>query len=196
MNATTSRATRRTRFPIVAATGALLAAALSLAPHAQSKRFITETDLLKFTWIADPQISPDGSTVAFVRVTVNEKENRYETSLYAVPANGGERPRRLTSGIHDTSPRWAPDGKSIAFVRAIDKDGKTQAPQIDLLALDGGEARPLTDVERGASGPVWSPDGKTIAFSTPTGRSGRDGQDGRNGQDKDGHKSDVTVVTR
>src|SRR5476649_1271857 len=63
----------------------LLAVAL---PGAQGKRFITETDLLKFTWIADPQISPDGATVAFVRVTVNEKENRYETSLFAVPASG------------------------------------------------------------------------------------------------------------
>ena len=49
--------------------------------RAAEKRFITESDLLKFTWIADPQIAPDGSSVAFVRVTVNEKENRYETSL-------------------------------------------------------------------------------------------------------------------
>ncbi len=50
-------------------------------PGAQAKRFITETDLFKFTWIADPQLSPDGSTVAFVRVTVNEKDNRYESAL-------------------------------------------------------------------------------------------------------------------
>ena len=54
--------------------------------HGQTKRFITEKDLFKFTWIADPQISPDGTTVAFVRVTVNEKDNRYETSVFAVPA--------------------------------------------------------------------------------------------------------------
>ena len=64
--------------------------AFSMSSRAQSRRFITEKDLLKFTWVADPQISPDGSTVAFVRVTVNEKENRYETSIYAVPARGGE----------------------------------------------------------------------------------------------------------
>ena len=56
-------------------------------------------DLFKFTWIADPQISPDGATVAFVRVDVNEKDNRYETSIFAVPATGGEAPRRLTGGI-------------------------------------------------------------------------------------------------
>src|SRR4029434_9687465 len=85
-----------------------------VSPMAASKRFITETDLLKFTWIADPQISPDGSTVAFVRVTVNEKENKYESSLFAVPSSGSESPRRLTSGTRDTAPRWAPDGKRIA----------------------------------------------------------------------------------
>ena len=38
---------------------------------AQSKRPITETDLFQFTWIGDPQVSPDGSRVVFVRVNVN-----------------------------------------------------------------------------------------------------------------------------
>src|SRR4029077_20499178 len=115
------------------------------------------SDLLKFTWIADPQISPDGSTVAFVRVTGNEKENRYESSLFVVPASGAESPRRLTSSIRDTSPRWAPDGKRIAFVRAAasqssgsENAGKTQPPQVFLLAMDGGEARQLTDLANGA----------------------------------------------
>src|SRR3989475_10169187 len=114
------------------------AIALTMAtPRAAGQRFITETDLFKFTWIADPQISPDGATVAFVRVTVNEKENRYETSLFAVPASGAEAPRRLTSGIRDTTPRWSPDGKTIAFVRALEKDGKTQPSQLYLLQMDG-----------------------------------------------------------
>src|SRR3954470_17933008 len=78
----------------------LAACAVAIAvsfPRAAGKRFITETDLFRFTWIADPQISPDGSTVAFVRVTVNEKENRYEPSLCAVAAEVA--PRRMSCRV-------------------------------------------------------------------------------------------------
>jgi dipeptidyl aminopeptidase/acylaminoacyl peptidase len=165
----------------------LLVAAATVG-HGQGKRFITEKDLLAFTWIADPQISPDGSTVAFTRVTVNEKENRYETTLFAVPASGAEAPRRLTGGTRDTTPRWAPDGKQIAFARAVEKDGKAQPPQIYLLRTDGGEARAVTDLNAGASAPVWSPDGSTIAFISETGP--------ETAPPAGEHKSDVQVITR
>ena len=168
-------------------------------PDAQSRRFITETDLFKFTWIGDPQISPDGSSVAFVRVTVNEKENRYETSLALVPADGSQAPRKLTTGVRDTAPRWSPDGKQIAFLRAVEKEGKPQPPQIYLLDMDGGEARPITDVKDGAGGPAWAPDGKSIAFTSSTGRQeGRERHEGPEGQDaqESKHQSDVKVITR
>ena len=162
------------------------------SPNAQTRRFITERDLLKFTWIADPQISPDGSTVAFVRVTVNEKENRYETALFAVSASGTEAPRRLTSGTRDTTPRWAPDGKRLVFVRSAEKDGKVQPAQLYLLQMDGGEGRPITDVARGAGGPVWSPDGKVIAFNSSTGPDTAKPSEPASTE----RKSDVQVITR
>ncbi|MGH9768923.1 MAG: TolB family protein, partial [Blastocatellia bacterium] len=117
--------------------------------HADGKRTITETDLFKFVWIADPQISPDGSRVAFVRVWVNQKADRYDSALWITPAGGGPS-RQLTAGPRDSSPRWSPDGKQLAFVRSAEKEGKPQPPQIYLLAFDGGEAQPLTDVPRGA----------------------------------------------
>jgi len=167
---------------------------IAASPRAQVRRVITEKDLFKFTWIADPQISPDGSTVAFVRVTVNEKENRYETSLYAVAASGAEAPRRLTSGIRDTGPRWSPDGTRLAFVRAIEKDGKPQPAQIYLLHMAGGEARAITSVENGAGSPAWSPDGKTIAFTSDTSADAVKPPDAAKPADE--HKSDVRVMTR
>jgi dipeptidyl aminopeptidase/acylaminoacyl peptidase len=127
-------------------------------------------------------------------VTVNEKENRYETALYAVPSSGGDAPRRLTAGVRDTSPRWAPDGRRIAFVRAAEKDGKPQPPQIYVLHMDGGEARAITDVASGASSPAWSPDGTTIAFNSST--TADDGKKSDDPKPSGEHTSDVRVVTR
>src|SRR5262245_8038421 len=126
------------------------------------KRTITEMDLFKFVWIADPQISPDGSRVAFVRVWVNQKADRYDSALWIAPTGGGAA-RQLSAGPRDTSPRWSPDGKRLAFVRSVEKEGRPQPPQIFLLSFDGGEAQALTDLPRGAGAPEWSPDGKTIA---------------------------------
>ena len=56
---------------------------------AAQKRSITEKDLFRFNWIGDPQVSPDGSKVAFTRVTVDEKKTGYETSVWVVSTAGG-----------------------------------------------------------------------------------------------------------
>src|SRR5690606_12501559 len=143
----------------------LFTLACGVSAQAQ-KRGITEMDLFRFVWIADPQISPDGSQVAFVRVTVNEKEDQYDTSIWLVPADRTEPPRQLTRGTRDTAPRWSPDGRRLAFVRATDTEGRAQPPQIHVLSLDGGEARAVTNIPRGANNPAWSPDGTRIAFSS------------------------------
>src|SRR2546426_3521150 len=48
-----------------------IATAVAASSVFAEKRNITEKDLFDFFWIGDPQISPDGARVAFVRVTVN-----------------------------------------------------------------------------------------------------------------------------
>jgi dipeptidyl aminopeptidase/acylaminoacyl peptidase len=150
------------------AAAVLVAALLLAAPTASraAKRPITETDLFSFVWTADPQISPDGKQVVYVRVTVNEKKDGYDTALWIVPTDGSEPPRPFTSGPSDSSPRWSPDGTRLAFVRSVKKDGKGQPPQIHLLSTRGGEAVALTDLPQGAGGPLWSPDSRTIAFAS------------------------------
>jgi len=60
-------------------------------------RPITETDFLKFQWVTDPQISPDGRDVAYVLVQVNEREDRYDTSLWAVATSGSAAKQRKFS---------------------------------------------------------------------------------------------------
>src|SRR5262245_53706817 len=67
-----------------------LALALLAVPalRAAEPRAITETDLFRFVWVADPQVSPDGRRVAFVRVVVDEKKEGYETAIWMVDADG------------------------------------------------------------------------------------------------------------
>jgi dipeptidyl aminopeptidase/acylaminoacyl peptidase len=166
---------------------------LSLAMGTTSEgRPISETDLYRFHWVADPQLSPDGSRIAYVEVTVSAKHDGYETSIWLVPFTGREAPRLLTSGKHDLAPAWSPDGKSLAFLRAAKEAGKLSPPQIYLLQMEGGDAQRLTNLKGGAGAPVWSPDGKTIAFASSGAKQGKQEDDST----ADNEKSDVRVITR
>jgi dipeptidyl aminopeptidase/acylaminoacyl peptidase len=134
-----------------------------VTPVFAQKRNITEKDLFNFVWIADPQVTPDGSRIAFVRVTVNAKKDGYDTAIWTVSTASGES-RQLTAGPRDSSPRWSPDGQYICFVRVPEKDGRPDQPQLFMLSMQGGEAWQFTSLPRGAGGPQWSPDGKMISF--------------------------------
>ena len=135
-------------------------------PATTTKRGITENDLFDFVWIGAPEVSPDGSQVAYVRVTVNAKKDGYDTAIWLVPTSGNQPPRQLTSGTHDATPRWSPDGKWLAFTRATEKDDKKQPAQLCLLPMNGGDAFVLTDLPKGVGDPHWSPDGKSILFTS------------------------------
>jgi len=141
----------------------IASAARSAAPP---KRNITEKDLFDFVWIGDPQVSPDGAQVAYVRVTANEKKDGYDTAVWVVSTSGDQPPRQLTNGPHDSSPCWSPDGDRIVFTRTLEKDDKKQPPQLCLLSMSGGDAFVFTDLPKGASAPIWSPDGKSIVFTS------------------------------
>ena len=204
-DAAITRMCMKTRLSAVVVTLAVITSLAAQTPTPAPRRSITEKDIFDFVWLANPQLSPDGTRVAFTRVNVDEKRTGYESSIWTVSISGGEPPVRMTNGRHDGQPRWAPEGKQIAFVRGGDKDetGKPKPSQIALLSLSGGEARIITDLPKGASGPVWSPDGKRIAFSssmTPEdiekAARKKTNTQARKSEPESEHESDVHVISR
>ena len=185
-----------TRFLIVLIT--LLGLAL---PAFAQKRNITEKDLFNFVWVGDPQISPDGSKVAFVRVTVNDKKDGYNTAIWTVATQNGEI-HQLTTGTRDSFPRWSPDGKFLVFVRVTEKDGRPDVPQLFMLPMAGGDSFQFTRIARGAVQPRWSPDGKMIAFENDanaddlTKQKNGDASPSSEPKKDDKRDSDVRVITR
>ncbi len=182
------------------AIAAMLALTMAPGPQAAARRPITETDLFSFVWIADPQMAPDGSRVAFVRVAVNRQKDQYETSVWVAGTSAGAAaPQRLTTGPRDSGPRWSPDGARLAFVRASETDGRVQPPQIYVMAMTGGEPRAVTDIPRGAGAPAWAPDGKAIAFASSARLDELAGADKTSAKpssgDEPSRQSDVRVIT-
>jgi dipeptidyl aminopeptidase/acylaminoacyl peptidase len=98
--------------------------------------------------------------------------------VWLVAADGGKA-RRLTSGAWGlatvpppgppASPlAWSPDGKSIAVVRQErPHDGDNDLTTVQILDVETGKLRPLTDRKSFESCPVFSPDGTQIAYWYP-----------------------------
>lgn len=134
---------------------------MATAASSQSKRAITFEDLMRVQRISDPQVSPDGSWVAYVNATVDLAENKKTSHIWIVPVEGGEA-RELTRGDgSDTRPRWSPDGKELAFIST--RGGKQQGW---IIPADGGEARQLTTLSTEADGITWASKSDTLLFTS------------------------------
>ncbi len=135
---------------------------LAIAPTlcAQKQPFDVQA-LLKIGRISEPQLSPDGSTVAFTVQGIDLDQNTKPKQIYTVAASGGV-PRQITTeGTDNERPQWMPDSKSIAFI-----SGRGGSSQVWIMNADGSAARPVTNLSTEASGVMVSPDGKKLIFTS------------------------------
>jgi len=139
----------------------LLAVTLAVAPPvwAQGPAAFTVEEMLKLKRVSDPQLSPDGTKIAFVVTDVSLDANTRNNDIWVVPAAGGAPVKMVGTDRSEDRPRWSPDGKQVAFV-----SNREGGPQVWVIPAAGGEPKRLTTIATGASGVTWSPDGKWIAF--------------------------------
>lgn len=131
-----------------------------LAQEAPANR-ISAMDIFNFQYALDPQISPDGTKIVYVRRFAEIMSDKRDSNLWIINADGTEN-RPLTTGSYsDSSPRWSPDGTRIAYLS--DRGG---SEQIYVRWMDSGQTAQITSLLFPPMNPVWSPDGKEVAFSS------------------------------
>jgi dipeptidyl aminopeptidase/acylaminoacyl peptidase len=132
-----------------------------------AKRALALDDLWKLRSVGDPQVSPDGTWVAYTVGTVDAEKDRRDSDLWMVGWEGTQQIRlTATAESSESMPRWSPDNRFLAFLASRgDEEEKKKGAQVWLLNRAGGEAQKLTDVKGGVSDYAWSPDGKRLVLA-------------------------------
>ena len=143
--------------------GALFLASANAAaqsPPPVVKRPLRSSDVLALRTVSDPQVSPEGTWVAYTVSSVDSVKDKSDSDIWMTSWDGTQSLRLTSTPEGESSPRWSPDGRYLAFIssRQDAKDG-----QIWLLDRRGGEAQQLTKVKGGISGFAWSPDSRRLA---------------------------------
>ncbi len=139
----------------------LLTASFSLVAQEPDNHKFLNTDIFELEIAGDPQISPDGSQVAYVRRSMDIMTDRVRANVWVVGTDGrGHRP--LLSGTDSfRSPRWSPGGDRLAYVASAGERG----PELYVRWMDTGQTALLSNLPAAPGDIAWSPDGNQIAFT-------------------------------
>ena len=184
---------RPAAFAVALAVCLIALPALADAPPPGASRRIGLEDLARLMRPSDPQISPDGKTIAIVVSHPNYDDNRHDAELILVDVATGAQ-RVLTRGRQELAhPRWSPGGERLAFLAkgtpkkpakpagaaaaagaasvtdkaappvAVDEEGHRQ---VFVMPMNGGDALQITEAWGGVQQFAWRPDGGALAFVT------------------------------
>jgi dipeptidyl aminopeptidase/acylaminoacyl peptidase len=117
-------------------------------------------DVFELEWVSNPQISPDGKRIVYVRNGMDVMTDDKSARLWLINADGSDNVPLTGNDINESNAAWSPDGSRIAFTSSTDNGA-----EIFLYWLENGKSTRLTQLDRSPSGLSWSPNGTQIAFS-------------------------------
>jgi dipeptidyl aminopeptidase/acylaminoacyl peptidase len=144
---------------LVGATFAFAASPTLRAQEASHK--LSVMDEFQIQLPTDPQISPDGKKIVYVRRFADPMTDKRYSNLWIINSDGTDHRPITTGNRNDVSPRWSPDGLRLAYLS--DADGKQQ---LYIRWMDTGQTARITNLEQAPDSINWSPDGKMLSFSS------------------------------
>ena len=131
----------------------------SSSVNAQNK--FENLDVFELQYARDPQISPDGSKVVYIRTKMDIMKDGKSSSLWIMNSDGTNH-QKLTSLVkNESNPRWSPDGKRISF---ISNSGDGNGSEIFIYWVDSKQYSSISQLDGSPRLLNWSPDGKSIGF--------------------------------
>lgn len=118
-------------------------------------------DVFQLEYASDPQISPDGRRIVYVRNSMDLLKDRLRSDLWTINVDGAEHRPVVAVTHHASFPRWSPDGARIAY---ISKETADAPAQIFCRWMNTGQTTQLTQLTDAPDHLSWSPDGQSIAF--------------------------------
>ncbi|MGB5173391.1 MAG: S9 family peptidase [Thermoanaerobaculia bacterium] len=117
-------------------------------------------DLVRMDRLSDPQPSPDGESIAFVRRQTDMEADKGRTDIWVIDSTG-ENLRQVTDReASDSGPRWSADGGSLYFISS-----RSGSSQVWRVGADGENLNQVTDLPLDISGFVLSPDGTNLVLA-------------------------------
>ncbi len=127
----------------------------------QEKTELELLDIFDYEFVSDPQISPKGEKIVYVRNFKDVMTDKNLSNLWIINSDGSQN-RPLTTGNHnDLNPRWSSDGKRLVFKSNMQDDKM----KLFLMWVDSKEYFPLTNSAHSPGEVSWSNDGKNLAFT-------------------------------
>jgi len=149
---------------LLAAPTALAAGAAEEAKDAKDDaaeaKYFNYADVFNLEMVNDPQVSPDGRRVVYMRTSMDIMKDRSRSSLWVINTDGTDSRPLLSSRQSYAAPRWSPDGKRLIYIFGFEG-----GPQMYVRWMDTGQTALISNLTKTPGSLAWSPDGRWIAFT-------------------------------
>jgi dipeptidyl aminopeptidase/acylaminoacyl peptidase len=138
-----------------------LAAPASAAPADGPSRSFEARDLFSLEAASDPQISPDGTRIAYVRRSGDIMTDRVRPTIWLIDTRTGQQMPIVAGPGGHSQPSWSPDGRRLAYISSAEGG----AAQLFVRWMESGESVRITGLPDTPGSIAWSPDGRQIAYT-------------------------------